>query len=403
MSLKVIENIWGEKFEIASRGGFFTKELIAITLIAVLVIVEVPIILLILKKIAPSDFNFILFILAFVVILLGVFILVFLASPPKLIFIKASKEKGEIELGWRRNLILRTQQTIAIHLVNKILITVFSIKSKKRIRMEIEKLNGENIIATFSYEPSDFNEKVNCQLKLDTVLLNLGKIVGFESYTAKRGISVYELSFTKATKGRALIDDSQRELKFEENHREQNIRDIKIPDLIIREISDGKISLYKKTNFYDILRLFFILVIFPALFIIAYLSKDPKSYIPVAVILIVYIFLLYLMRRFISPIEVTIDRLRGSIKIKKLFFSYSFPISQIHQIELSDQVSKRTGTFIFHVNARFKNGRVHQLFYTEFSDRKEKKYEIHENIMLLLKIIQSQFNIEITDKTKHIL
>lgn len=55
MKLKIIDNIWGEKVEIGYEGSFFTKDVIVIILITALVIVETPIILLFLKKIASYE------------------------------------------------------------------------------------------------------------------------------------------------------------------------------------------------------------------------------------------------------------------------------------------------------------------------------------------------------------
>lgn len=396
MKLTVIENIWGERVEIGNRGSFFTKELIAITLVAVIIIVEIPVLLLLIKKFTPSDFNFLLFTLVFLALAIGIFILFFLSAPSKLLKIRASKASGEIELEWRRNLIFRARQKIINQLVNKMLITVYSAKCKNRVRVEIEKLNGDKTIASFPFEPTEYSESI------DRALLSLAKIMGFETYTAKRRISFYQISFSKSSRGKALIDESQRELKFEEYERDQIIKEIKVPNLVIKELSDEKISFYKKPNFYDLIRLFSMFVLFPALFIFAYHSKGPKNYIPVFVTLIVFAFIFYLMRRMISPMETTIDKLRGIIKVRKLFFSYSFPLSQIDNIELSDQIIRRSGTFIFHVDARLKNGKVHQLFYTEFANKEEKIYEVYENMNILFVFIKESFGIPLTDKTKNI-
>lgn len=396
MKLTVIENIWGEKVEIGYRGGFFTKELIAMTLVAVILIVEIPIILLLLKKLAPSDFNFLLITLVFLALVIGILILLFFSVSPKLVRIKTSKSSEEIELEWRRNLLFKTQQTIAHHLVNKMLITLFRAKSKNRVKIEIEKFNGERTIATFPFEPTDYHEN------FDRVLLNLAKIVGFETYTAKRGVSVYEVLFDKSSRGKALIDESQRELKFEADDREESLRDIQIPNLTIKELSGLKISIYKKPNLYDLIRLFSIFVLFPALLVFVYFEAGSKTYAPIFVTLIVFILIAYQMRRLISPMETTIDRLRGVIKVRKLFFSHKFQLSELEKIELSDQVIRRVGNFVFHVDGRLKNGKVHQLFYTEFANEAEKIYEVYENLNFLLSYISKNLGITTIDKTKHL-
>lgn len=90
--------------------------------------------------------------------------------------------------------------------------------------------------------------------------MNLAVIIGFKSYTANRGGSGYRVSFTKSSEGKFYIDDFQRELKFENDI--EKTRDIKIPDLTIRELSEAKTLLYKKTSFYDIIRLFFLSITF---------------------------------------------------------------------------------------------------------------------------------------------
>lgn len=130
--------------------------------------------------------------------------------------------------------------------------------------------------------------------------------------------------------------------------------------------------------------------------------KNSVSYVSLAVTLMVHLFIVYMIRSLISPMETTIDKSRGIVKVKKLFLSYSFRLSQIYQIDLSDQLSRKTGTLIFHIYARLRSGKAYQLFYTGFSDKDDKKYEVFENIMLLLKIINSKIDIEIQDKTKHI-
>lgn len=394
MILKVIENIWGEKLEIGYRGSPFTKDVIVIILITVLVIVEIPIILFFLKKVASTDFNFLFLSLALIALLLGVVIMFFLSSPPKLLNLSVSKAKGEIELIWRRNLLFKSQQIISNQLIDEMSINIIDTKPQSIIKMEIEKFNGEKISFRFSLASSDFHER------LSEILWNLAVIIGFKSYTANRGVSSYRVLFTKSLEGNSNIDNFQRELKFENDI--EKISDIKIPDLTIREFSEAKISLYKKSNFYDIIRLIFLFVIFPAVLSFAFMVKSPDYYVHVVVALMVYIFIGYMIRKLISPMETTIDILRSIVKVKKLFFSYSFPLSQIYQLELSDQISSRTGTLIFHVNARLKSGKAYQLFYTEFSNKDDKKYEVFENIMLLLKIIQSKLNVEIKDKTKHI-
>lgn len=394
MKLRVNDNIWGEKVEIGYRRSFFTKDIIAIILITALLIIEFPIILLFIKKIAPPDFNFMLLSLALIVLLLGIFILIFLASPPKLLRLKASKTREEIELVWRKNLIFKSNEVIACQLIDKMSVNVIDTNSQSIVKMEIKKFDGEKINFRFSLEPSNFHEK------LSEVLMNLAVITGFKSYTANRGVSGYRVLFTKSLQGKSLIDNFQRELNFENEI--EKINDIKISDITIRELSDAKISIYKRPNFLDIIRLIFLFVIFPALFIFAYIIKNPGNYVPIAVALMLYLFIAYMIRRLISPMEITIDKLRDIVRVKKLFIHYSFPLSQIYQLELSDQPSRRTGTLIFHVDAILKNGRKHQLFYTESSDEEDKNHEVYENIMLLLKIIKSMIDIEIKDRTKHI-
>lgn len=396
MKLKILDNIWGEKVEIGHEGSPFTKDVIVIILIFLIVIVETPIILLLLKKIASSDLNFLFFSSGLIILLLTVFILVFLSSPPKLLNLKASKAKGELELIWRKNLIFKTQQIIASNLINKMLINVIETTPQSIVRMEIETFDGKKINTHFILGSYESNEKIN------EILLNLAIIIGFKSYTTERILSSYTVLFTKSKEGKFYIDDFKKELKFDDVEDRENLSSIKIPDLTIRELTEAKISLYKRPSLYDILRLIIVFLIFPGLFIFAFINKNPGSYIPVVLVLLIYIFIVYLIRRLISPMEIIIDRIRGIVRVKKLFLSLSFPISQIQQIELSEQLSRRTGTLLFHVDARLKNGRKHQLFYTEFIDKDDRRYEVFNNIMLLLKIIQARLDVEIKNNIKHL-
>jgi hypothetical protein len=81
------------------------------------------------------------------------------------------------------------------------------------------------------------------------------------------------------------------------------------------------------------------------------------------------------------------------VTVKKLFIKVSFPLYQIEQIEVKEIKANRTGTYIFQIYGRLKNGRKKQLFFTEFGYKEEKVLEVLANINILNTYFQKNFGI----------
>ncbi|MCX8033934.1 MAG: hypothetical protein N3A00_01280 [Thermodesulfovibrio sp.] len=397
MKLNVNENIWAESLSLSSRQGIFTKELIVIILIFVLILIETPAILLLIKKFSEKSTEFFMFTIIMIGLILGIFLMVFLSAPPKLFEISIKRMDNILSLGWIKNLIFRSRENLSFEFIKKMNISLHKIKNENRIRMEIDKIDGRKINTVFTL---DTQEPLENTLK---IFLNMANIIGFQSYTAYSTGTGYIITFSKGLEEKRRIDENKKDVIFESDKTQVDKEAIKIPNLIIKELNSAKAMIYKKPNFYDILRLLFVFIFYPLLLIfLVSLPKDNEKYMVFSFALFMYIFIFYLIRRYLSPMETVMDKLRGTVKVKKIIFSLNFPLSQIKQIEISDQISGRTNTFFFHVDARLHNGRRHQLFYTEFTKNKEKIYEVYENMNLLLSNISKEMNIPIVDKTKNI-
>ncbi|MCS7203787.1 MAG: hypothetical protein NZ809_05010 [Thermodesulfovibrio sp.] len=392
MKLYVDENIWSESVVLTYKKGIFSRDLIVITLLFVLVIVEMPIILLLIRKFSESSKEFLLLATAMVAFMLGIFLLVFLSAPAKLSLIKITKADRTLYLGWIKNFIFRSKESVLFENIKAMNISVYTIKDENRIKMEIEKTSGEKIISVFSIESLE---------NILTLFLNMAIIIDFQSYTAYRGSYGYRVRFSKAFDEKRRINKNLRDLVFEsQDYIEKEA--IKIPNTIIKELNPLKIIIYRKPNLYDIMRLVTVFIVFPFILFLSFMPKEPQKYIAVIVAIFAYLFTFYFMRRFLSPMKTVIDKLRGVVKVRRFIFSMTFPISQITQIEISDQIIKRIGTFIFHLDAILKNNRRHQLFYSEFSYKREKIYEVYENIIFLGENISKNLEVPLVNKTKYI-
>lgn len=397
MKLYVNDNVWGESLSLISKKGILTKELTVIILIFILVLIEMPAILFLIKKFSEKSTEFLIFTIIMIGLIFGIFLMVFLSAPPKLFEINMKRVDNALSLGWIKNLLFRSTEIISFELIKKINISLYKIKNENRIRMEIEKIDGRKINTVFTL---DIQETPEDTLK---IFLNMANIIGFQSYTAYLTGTGYMIKFSKGFEERIRIDGSIKDVIVEKDKPRIEREQINIPNLIIKELNSAKAIIYKKLNFYDILRLFFIFIFYPLLLLfLVSLPKDNEKYMVFPFALFMYIFIFYLIRRYLSPMETVIDKLRGTVKVKKFIFSITFPLSQIKQIEISDQISRRTNTFFLHVDARLHNGRRHQLFYTEFTKNREKIYEVYEKMHLLLDNISKEMNIPIINRTKNV-
>lgn len=385
MKLSVRENIWSESLELISKESVFTKDVKIIFLLLILVIVELPIFLILIEKLLVEKKELLLF--TFVIVFLVLVSLIFISAPAKLFLISIQSSNKFMELGWIKYRIFRRKEKIPFEHLLKINVSLYRIGKEKRIRMEVE-TNYKKITAFFEIDENENNED------LAKIFLNLAFISGFQTYTAYHKVDGFRINFSKGFDERRKITDSG-ELFFEEEKIQIERNSINIPYLIIEELGPSRIKLYRKPNTYDILRLLLIFVVFPVLLIMLLFFESSKNPLSLILPFTFYILILNVMRKMIAPVNVTIDRLRGVITVKKLIISVIIPISQIKQIEIRDQISSRTGTFLFYVDARTNSDKKYQLFFTEFPRQTEKIYRTFEDLTLFLDYISKVLEIPV--------
>ncbi len=160
-------------------------------------------------------------------------------------------------------------------------------------------------------------------------------------------------------------------LVFEEGKRDIEKDKLRITNLVIEELNPLKVILYRKPNLFDIVRFLILYLIFPLLFLFILIYEKTQKLTALSISLFAYVIILYLTRRMIAPMNILIDKMRGTVKVKKIIYSYTFPISEIKEIQISDMIGRRTGTFLFFVDAIMKDNRKKStLFHRSKKSRK---------------------------------
>lgn len=386
------ENIWNESVYLSSESKF-TKELKILILLFIVVVLELPIIFLLLKPAFHDEKDFYLFIFAMIFMILGVFSIVVLCAPSKLYSISVNRHKNSFELRWIRNLFLEKIETIPFEKLSKIYVSIVNTRGKNRVIMKIEKIDGNRVNAVFTLLETDKEEIAN-------VFLNMALIAGFQSYTAFREGNCFSINFSKGFEEKTRLNYSFK-LFFEEGKRDIEKDKLRITNLVIEELNPLKVILYRKPNLFDIVRFLILYLIFPLLFLFILIYEKTQKLTALSISLFAYVIILYLTRRMIAPMNILIDKMRGTVKVKKIIYSYTFPISEIKEIQISDMIGRRTGTFLFFVDAIMKDNRKNQLFFIEVKSQESLIYETYVNIKFLLDQIFGELNIPIIEMTKN--
>lgn len=386
------ENIWNESVYLSSESKF-TKELKILILLFIVVVLELPIIFLLLKPAFHDEKDFYLFIFAMIFMILGVFSIVVLSAPSKLYSISVNRHKNSVELRWIRNLFLEKIETIPFEKLSKIYVSIVNTRGKNRVIMKIEKIDGNRVNAVFTLLETDKEEIAN-------VFLNMALIAGFQSYTAFREGNCFSINFSKGFEEKTRLNYSSK-LVFEEGKRDIEKDKLRITNLVIEELNPLKVILYRKPNLFDIVRFLILYLIFPLLFLFILIYEKTQKLTALSISLFAYVIILYLTRRMIAPMNILIDKMRGTVKVKKIIYSYTFPISEIKEIQISDMIGRRTGTFLFFVDAIMKDNRKNQLFFIEVKSQESLIHETYVNIKILLDQIFGELNIPIIEMTKN--
>ncbi|GAQ95357.1 hypothetical protein TAGGR_2247 [Thermodesulfovibrio aggregans] len=386
------ENIWNESVYLSSESKF-TKELKILILLFIVVVLELPIIFLLLKPAFHDEKDFYLFIFAMIFMILGVFSIVVLSAPSKLYSISVNRHKNSVELRWIRNLFLEKIETIPFEKLSKIYVSIVNTRGKNRVIIKIEKIDGNRVNAVFTLLETDKEEIAN-------VFLNMALIAGFQSYTAFREGNCFSINFSKGFEEKTRLNYSSK-LVFEEGKRDIEKDKLRITNLVIEELNPLKVILYRKPNLFDIVRFLILYLIFPLLFLFILIYEKTQKLTALSISLFAYVIILYLTRRMIAPMNILIDKMRGTVKVKKIIYSYTFPISEIKEIQISDMIGRRTGTFLFFVDAIMKDNRKNQLFFIEVKSQESLIHETYVNIKILLDQIFGELNIPIIEMTKN--
>lgn len=386
------ENIWNESVYLSSESKF-TKELKILILLFIVVVLELPIIFLLLKPAFHDEKDFYLFIFAMIFMILGVFSIVVLSAPSKLYSISVNRHKNSVELRWIRNLFFEKVETISFEKLSKIYVSIVNTRGKNRVIMKIEKIDGNRVNAVFTLLETDKEEIAN-------VFLNMALIAGFQSYTAFREGNCFSINFSKGFEEKTRLNYSSK-LFFEEGKRDIEKDKLRITNLVIEELNPLKVILYRKPNLFDIVRFLILYLIFPLLFLFILIYEKTQKLTALSISLFAYVIILYLTRRMIAPMNILIDKMRGTVKVKKIIYSYTFPISEIKEIQISDMIGRRTGTFLFFVDAIMKDNRKNQLFFIEVKSQESLIHETYVNIKILLDQIFGELNIPIIEMTKN--
>jgi len=386
MILELIEFKLKDSVLLKASKDKISKDLLIILLIFILIIVELPIILLLIKKTAqilPDYFYVLIFVMIFFV-----FLILFASAIPKVFMIRV--ENGNIEIGWIKNFIFKRVQTIKGNEIKKMAVSYFKKDSENKILLEIFTDKKTPTLISFSVSGLDEIKEIA------KIFLNIAYILNFHTYGAKNlGDLSFKINFSKGYEEKRKIEYEIEDVIFEEYSEDINLRDLSIPYVEIRDFNPMKIIIYRKSNFYDILRIFIVFVLFPFVITMLFISADPKNYHAISLFIPFYFFVLYLMRDFITPIKLEISKIKGMVTVKKLFIKVSFPLYQIEQIEVKEIKANRTAKYIFQIYGRLKNGRKKQLFFTEFGYKEEKVLEVLANINILNIYIQKNFGIPV--------
>lgn len=392
MRLYIDENIPSHSLILNARDNILTEKEWLILLIFGLTILEIPIFYILIKSLTGKTTESFLFLIGMPLIISVIFLMVILTAPPKLFSLKAKKREKFLELGFIRYLFFKTKKLISYDEIGIMKIFLYNIKGQKKVRMEIETTDKGKIATLFTLEALNLEDVAE-------IFHSLSIIIGFKSYTAYPMIEGYTLQYSKGLEGKNKIEEGEGIIFEKDGFGFKEM--LQIPYLLIKELNPAKIVLYKKSGFYDIFRPFTILIFIPLFYVTTFLNQPHKTVL-IVVLFAFFIFTLYLMRRLISPMETVIDRINRNIKIRKLIFTVTVPFSHIKEIEITDEVPRRTGTIIFHVDVKLTNDRRHQLFYTEFPRREEEIYRVFESVMRLVEYISKTLALPAINKTRHL-
>lgn len=394
MDFYVKNNIEFKSVILESQEGVFTKENKILLAFFLLILLELPVFLILIKVFTNQEL-FKKFSLLFIGSLFVLFVAIIVFANPKLFLIHAEKEKRKLILGWIRYLFFKSFQEVLFEDIISLEVFCLNSEKNKRVILNIKNVSGQTLHLAFTViNVNDIND-------LARVFINLSNILGFRTYTAFQNDLVLKIAFSKNFD---LINSSNdlKNINFIKYETEK-LSGIFLPDIKIETKGDEKVSIIRKPNSYDIIRAIALFIIVPIIFLIAFLSKDPYKYHAIIVSLGIYSAILFYFKRYFVPIHIVLDRLTGELLIVRSFFiKTKFYLSSVREVEIKYFRVNRLGTLIFEVSALLRDNRRIIIFFVEISTNNKRKYEIFTNILSLVNFLTSNYNIPIKESGKNI-
>lgn len=395
MEFYLQKNIDFQSVFLESKDSIFSKDFKILLAFILLILLEVPVFLIIIKIFA-NEALFKTFLLVFTASLLALFVAIFLFAHPKLFLIHADREKGKLLLGWIKYLVIKSFQEIRYEDIESIKVIILDLAGNNKVVLNVKEISGQTLNLTFTIKDmNDVNE-------ITRVLINLSNILGFHTYTAFNKKFAMEIKFSKYYDLVNRTDDL-RNIKYLRDENEELLSDINIPDIKV-DVKDGeRVSIIRKPNLYDLIRVLALFVVFPVIIIIAFLSKDPYKYHAIIISLAIYSAILFYFKKYLVPIQILFHRLSGEVLISRAFLMKTrFHLSNVREIEIRDFRQNRMGSLIFEVLALLNNNKKILLFFVETSLSNKRTYEIFVNILSLVNYLVLNYNVPIKDSCKSI-
>ncbi|MCS7150408.1 MAG: hypothetical protein N2Z40_02715 [Caldimicrobium sp.] len=395
MHLSLEVYIPGEEFNLKAREIRSKRDVSFILIIFLLVLIEVPIFIFLLWKIAPTRENLLLWLTLFVLVTILIFSLVILFSPSRVYMIRAVRQENLLEVSFVENFFRRKRHLIPAEEIKGLHIQTYNFKGKNATIMCLERKNQRVMKLPFSMDLVESKEK------LARIFLNLAQILNLKAYSARELPSGLHLVFQREFSEEARYPTETQELILEKDDT-YYLLDLKIPQVRIEEQGPMKIVFRKNPNFWDIMRLIGVFIVFPVILVFISFTNEPGKPFLFVVVLLMYAFILHQTRNLLSPMSTIVDRIHNRLIICKPFFKKTLLLSEVVALEIRDQLSKRTGTVIFHLEAKLRGGKRYQLLYTEIPNEKERIYEVLGQIGLLIQKLEKMLEIATELKLKSV-
>lgn len=393
-SLEAKENHWQEALSLKAKNTLDRTQVILL-LLFFFILLDFFLLITLFKPFWDDLRHLIPLLVIFLMLPLFILSLVSLSFVPRLISLKATSTSPTIELQVLQRPFSRKKYLFSKEEVKRVYLSLNQGKRQNLIIMDLT-LAQEKVLRTIYAMDKAYSKE-----EISKLFLNLAHLLEMKSYRALSHSKGFIITLAQDTTEKNLITSKLDTFLFESSEG-LNKELLRLPFITVKELSPWRIHLYKGVSFYDILRYLALFVLVPSLFMIAYQSKDPQKYLAMAISSVIYLWALYFLRNFLSPIEIFIDKLRGMVKIKKLFLTKTISLREIEHLEVKD-VSLRRGPFVFHIFLRLKNSRQIHLFFIEIPSKETSQIqETFAHLSMLLDYMKEHYDFKVLWKLKQI-